>query len=302
MERRKPIVPGTGFITDVTASRTLRWVALYALGMTAYSALPVLLDSRLHFLEELQLPPDLHAVFTLVLGWLLVFRTNTSYSRWWEARQLWGSLVNISRNLAIKVADLVRADDTELRKFRLEIIAYSYALRDHLRGESGLQKLPGFEASNDYPSHVPSYLMGRMYERFGAWKSDGFIDGHELRALDLEARNFLEICGGCERIRNTLVVRSYRTFSRQCVALYLITFPWGIVDTFGWWTLPLTAMVSYFMLGLETVAGHVEQPFGYDEDDLNLDGLCSTIEVTVGEVFDRRTARGNADRRSYPVR
>ncbi|MCA9060223.1 MAG: hypothetical protein KDA85_17060, partial [Planctomycetaceae bacterium] len=101
----------------------------------------------------------------------------------------------------------------------------------------------------------------------------------------------LDICGGCERIRNTRVVTSYRLFARQCVWLYLITLPWGIVDTFGWWTILLTAMLSYFMLGLEIVAEHVEEPFGLDEDDLDLDGLCRTIEVTTTEIFDRRLAR-----------
>ncbi len=207
-----------------------------------------------------------------------------------------GALVNVSRNLAIKVADLCKAGENELQKLRVEIVAYAYGLKDHLRGESRLQNLVGFEDCKDQPSHVPSYLITRVYEELGAWKADGFIDGDELRVLDAEARQFLDICGGCERIRNTLVVRSYRTFARQCVGLYLLTLPWGIVESFHWWTIPLTGIVAYFMLGLETVAEHVEEPFGLDEDDLDLENLCKTIEVTVGEVFDRRLARQSSSR------
>ena len=280
-----------GVVTEIGRSATLRKVSFYSIGVAAYALLPVWMEVRSAYGEHISLPSEFHAVFTLVLGWLLVFRTNASYARWWEARKLWGGLVNISRNMAIKVADLCKAGDDELNKFRIEIIAFAYGLKDHLRNESSLQKLDGFEACPDQPSHVPSYLMTRMYEEISSWKADGFIDGDDLRVLDAEARQFLDICGGCERIRNTRVVRSYRTFARQCIGLYLVTFPWGVVDSLRWWTIPLTATVSYFMLGLETVAEHVEEPFGYDEDDLDLDGLCKTIAVTVQEVFDRRQER-----------
>ena len=72
------------------------------------------------------LSSDLHAALTVVLvGWLLVFRTNASYSRWWEARRLWVRLVNVSRNLAIKVADLARADHDGLNRFRIDVVAFS---------------------------------------------------------------------------------------------------------------------------------------------------------------------------------
>ena len=278
-------------VTEIGRSATLRSVSWYALAVAAYSLVAVWAETQSQMGDLISLPSDLHAAFTLVLGWLLVFRTNSSYARWWEARKLWGSLVNISRNMAIKVSDLCGAGSDDLNKFRIIIIAFAYGLKDHLRNESALQKLDGFEACNDHPTHVPSYLITRMYEEIGAWKADGFIDGDDLRVLDSEARQFLDICGGCERIRNTRVVRSYRTFARQCVFLFLATFPWGVVDSFRWWTVPLTGIVAYFMLGLETVAEHVEEPFGYDEDDLNLDGLCSTIRVTVCEVFDRRMDR-----------
>ncbi|MCA9061980.1 MAG: bestrophin family protein [Planctomycetaceae bacterium] len=285
---------GRELVTHVAQSRTLSQVSLYSAAAAAYAVIPAWLMTEEHLGALVQVPPDLHAALTLVLGWLLVFRTNTSYARWWEARTLWGALVNTCRNMAIKVADLVRAGDEELLKFRTEIVAFPLSLRDHLRDGSTLQNLPGFQDCPDQPSHVPSYLITRMYEEIGSWKSHGFIDGDELRVLDEEARRFLDICGGCERIRNTRVVGSYRLFARQCVWLYLLTLPWGIVDSFGWWTILLTGLLSYFMLGLETVAEHVEEPFGDDEDDLDLDGLCRTIEISTTEIFDRRLAR-NAD-------
>ena len=98
----------------------------------------------------------------------------------------------------------------------------------------------------------------------------------------------MDICGGCERIHRTRIVGSYRTFARQCVLLFLLTLPWGIAHDFGWWTIPITIMSSYFMLGLEIVAEHVEEPFGLDEDDLDLDGMSIKIRQSIEEIFSQR--------------
>lgn len=276
--------------------RTMHSVSRFVLGVTLYAVLAVYVETRTRYHLYVEMPADLHAAFALVLGWLLVFRTNTAYDRWWEARKLWGGLVNVSRNLAIKACDLCHTDHAEQRAFCTSIVAFSYALKDHLREGATLQSLPGFADIEDQPEHVPGYLMTRIYRQIRAWKAAGQIDGDDMRVLDAEARQFLDICGGCERIRKTLVVRSYRRFARQCVGLYLVTFPWGIVDSFRLWTVPLTAIVTYFMLGLEIVAEHVEEPFGYDEDDLDLERLCETIHVTVHEILDRQTASAGPQR------
>ena len=97
----------------------------------------------------------------------------------------------------------------------------------------------------------------------------------------------MDICGACERIAKTPMVRSYRIFARQCIFLFLFTLPWGLVQDFMAWTLPLTIVVSYFMVGMEIVAEHVEEPFGFDEDDLDLEGMSATIANSVEEIFYR---------------
>ncbi len=262
-------------------------MTLYALLIGLYSAIPAVKEATA-FRDFGDLPSSMHAAFTLFLGVLLVFRTNAAYARWWEARTLWGALVNVSRNLAVKVNMLIQVDSEELSSVRKMMLRFPRLLRDHLRRKS-------VEPDDEFLTpdvaclpHVPSELVERMYQIFGRWKQSGKIDGESLRLLDLESRELLNICGGCERIRNTRIVRSYRIFARQCVLLYLLTFPWGIADDFNWWTIPMTTIIAYFMLGLETVAEHVEEPFGLDEDDLDLDGLCNTITASVSQIFERR--------------
>lgn len=284
-----------GIVTPIARSATLRNVAVYAILVGAYSAIAVWQELRL-FDEGAAAPSQLHAALAIVLGWLLVFRTNTAYDRWWEARKLWGRLVNISRNLAIKATTFAPTQNPQ--QLERLMVAFPYALKDHLRQGAKLSQLPGFDDKDEAvesPQHVPNYVSQQIYLELERWRLAGSLNHEQWRVLDEELRLLLDICGGCERIRNTRVVRSYRVFARQCTVLYLLTLPWGIALEFGWWTVPMTTLTAYFMVGLETVAEHVEEPFGYDEDDLDLEGLCGTIEKTVQEIVQRTVVADKAN-------
>ncbi len=274
-------------IVPLFQSRTLTYIGSLALGVGLYSCLPILLTSYLNS-EFGKIPSQFHAALSLVLGWLLVFRTNSAYARWWEARTLWGSLVNSSRNLAIKLTCLTKLTDDDVRILQKPLATFPIALMEHLRRPAS----PGQSSRSDGQSsdwdHLPAKLVQEIYLWIGSAKANGKIDGHELRVIDLELAKLLEICGGCERIARTPIVRSYRTFARQCILLFLLSLPWGISNDFGWWTIPLAIITTYFMLGMEIVAEHVEEPFGLDEDDLDLEGLCKTIELSVAEIFENR--------------
>ena len=269
-------------IQRILFSRTLLGIATLAVLAGVYAAFCV-------WLELLIAPrfsgrtPNFHVTLSLVLGLLLVFRTNAAYARWWEARILWGSLVNTSRNLAVKIVTIpVAASKNEIDDAGRLVLAFPYALRDRLRNT----------VSNDVPAefddaaHKPGAIVKRLYQLFTGWRREGHIDGADLRILDAEATKLLEICGACERILGTRMTRSYRRFARQCVALFLMILPWEMAVTIEWWTAPMVAVIAYFMIGLEVVAEHVEEPFGHDEDDLDLDGLCATIDRTAGEILN----------------
>lgn len=281
------------------SGRTLSYVMTLACLAGLYACLPMAKELS-SFRDMGDTAPELHAALSLIVGWLLVFRTNTAHARWWEARTLWGALINASRNLALKVSRLgsVSANDKQL--VRQLIIDFAIALKLHLRQEPAAQSVidalstqnpaqtinhPRAEPEPANRSHIPLAIANEIYRLMGNWKTTGAIDGDELRVIDAEALRLMDICGACERIQKTRIVRSYRVFARQVVLLFLLTLPWGIVHDFGWWTIPLTAMTAYFMLGLEVVAEHVEEPFGHDDDDLDLDGMCRTIDHSVNEIF-----------------
>jgi ion channel-forming bestrophin family protein len=267
-------------------SRTLLHVSSIALSAGLYSFFAVWKENS-SLRDFGDIPSQIHAAMSLTLGWLLVFRTNSAYARWWEARTLWGSLVNASRNLAVKLTCLVRLADQDSEFLQSRISEFPKALMGHLRCAPTVQLDPRADGGSTNDDHRPALIVQELYGWLGNQKDAGRVDGDVMRVIDVELAKLLEVCGACERIARTPIVRSYRVFARQCILLFLLTLPWGIVSDFGWWTIPLTTITAYFMIGMEIVAEHVEEPFGHDEDDLDLEGLCKTIECSIGEIFDR---------------
>ena len=252
-----------------------------ALLMGLYSLVPFLVGQYVELPHQQSPPSILYAALGLTLSVLLVLRTNTAYDRWWEGRKFWGRLVNVSRNLVIKTRAFAGPEPEEMRAFAARLSEFAVVLRDHLR--AGAPTLATTTA--DQPAHHrPSRVVSEIYEQMGGWLRSGLLDGERLRTLDLEARELLEICGGCERIVKTPLARSYRTFMRQGVWLYLLFLPWGLGGELRYMTIPLTVIQTYLFIAIDELARAIENPFGNDEDDLDLDSICRAIEQSLRDL------------------
>ncbi len=255
------------------------------IGLLGAYAVAVVIIANLELGGYINVHATFHALLGLVLGVMLVFRINTANDRWWEGRRLWGQLTNDSRNLAIKVQTCVQVDETEKQDFSRYLIAFAFALKEHLRRGVKLQDLKNFQTTEAEPVHVPAWLARSVFERFQNWRKRGLLDELEMLFLDRQASALMDICGGCERIRRTPLAKSYRWFERQLIVIYLLTLPWGLLEDFGIWTIPTVVLIGYFMIGIETIAADIEEPFGTDADDLRLDDLCRSIDASVREIM-----------------
>lgn len=227
---------------------------------------------------------------TLLLGLLLSFRNQAAYSRWWEARGLWGKLTNDSRNLCAKCAAFVPADVLAKSSIATILVSFPVALKRHLRKESfRLKDLPEFEHEDTNPHHVPLDLAHRLFATIGNWKRDGHIDQAILLSLDSHARGLLEVCGGCEKIRNTGLSPAYILLLRAGLFFNVLAAPWLIVPEDGLWSLPAVLLVCFFLFGVELIDAIVEEPFGEDRNDLDLDSYCRTIRMSVEESLPSPT-------------
>lgn len=259
-------------------------IIIFVLFFGVYSSVVVYLELE-YLARIINIRSTAHSLLAIALGTLLVFRTNTAYDRWWEARKLWGQLVNDCRNLAIKIYACVRISEEEKQLFGEKLTAFCFALKDHLRGKSTLQSYKVFEKYTETPLHVPLFICRHLYQEIESWRVKRKLGSIELFFLDTHAASLMNICGACERIRNTPIAGSWRIFIRQIIIVYLLTLPWGLVEDLKVWTIPISILVGYFMIGMEAIAETIEEPFGLDKDDLKLDLFCSTIEKSIDEVM-----------------
>jgi putative membrane protein len=217
-------------------------------------------------------------VNTLILGLLMGFRNRTAYARWWEARGLWGKLTNDSRNLAAKCAAFVPAEALAGSRVADILVAFPEALKRHLRNEPcRLRDLPEFEREDAQPPHVPLYLAQRLFAAIATWQGEGRIDGPTVWILDGHARGLLDVCGACEKIRTTPLSPTYKGLLRTGLVLNVLVAPWVIVPESGLWSLPVVLLACFFFFGVELIDSIVEEPFGPERDDLDLDRYCRTI-------------------------
>lgn len=232
----------------------------------------------------------MHSLVGFVISMLLVFRTNTAYERWWEGRKQWGALVNVSRNLAIRMADVVPKDDTQTRQyFRVLITNYVFALKEHLRSgakRSEMEQHPQIDIDSILSrSHVPNALAQQLYTALLQLRTDGRISEQQLLSFDAMLSQFTDITGACERIRKTPIPYSYSAFIKKFIFLYVISLPFGIVSEFNYATVPVTIFVFYILASLELIAEEIEDPFGTDTNDLPTDDIAKTIQSNLSELL-----------------
>ncbi len=236
--------------------------------------------------------PILHNLLGFAISMLLVFRTNTAYDRWWEGRKLWGNLVNNSRNLAIKLSAILPTDDKEHRSFFRKIIpAYAYALHNHLKSEK--TRIALFETNEqlhlmkdiDHNKHIPNQVALLMFKHIQQLYKEGKIDGNQLIVLNGELQSFTEVCGACERIKNTPIPYSYSVFIKKFIFFYIITLPIGYVFTLSYYVIPVVAFVFYVLASLELIAEEIEDPFGGDDNDVPSDKISENIHKHIAELI-----------------
>lgn len=232
----------------------------------------------------------LHNLLGFALSMLLVFRTNTAYDRWWEGRRLWGSLINNSRNLAIKLDSFLPKDDLANRSFFMKLIPrFAFELRNHLQSEQTrfeLDENPHPEIPDfDRTKHVPNQVVSLVMKRINHLYNQKSITGEQLLFLNNELMSLLDICGSCERIKNTPIPYSYSSFIKKFVFIYVVTLPIGYVFSLGYLVIPVVMFIFYVLASLELIAEEIEDPFGKDTNDLPMQRMAETIQKNLTEIL-----------------
>jgi putative membrane protein len=227
----------------------------------------------------------MHSMLGFVISLLLVFRTNTAYDRWWEGRKLWGALVNNSRNLSIKISTMLE-EDSDRQYFRKMIPGYASILNKHLSNEeTGKQLFDDTELDIDHHKHKPNQIAKMIFQKVNDLYLQNKITGDQLIVLNEELKSFTDICGACERIKNTPIPYSYSAFIKKFIFFYVMTLPFGYVFSLGYYSIPVVIFIFYVLASLELIAEEIEDPFGYDANDLPTEKIASNIKKHVEEIL-----------------
>ena len=231
-----------------------------------------------------------HTLIGFVLSMLLIFRTNTAYERWWEGRKLWGSFVNNSRNLALKLNAFLPEASTEQRAmFRALIHNFIHASKDHLRKGVDVKKLTvegGYDAAYFAKGgHVPNQVLKALFVEINRLYTSGEISGEQLIVLNAELQSFADNLGACERIKKTPIPYAYSLFLKKVIFLYVFTMPIGFVLDYSYWAVPVVTLIFYAFASIEVIAEEIEDPFGTEANDLPTDSISETIRANLHDIL-----------------
>jgi ion channel-forming bestrophin family protein len=266
----------------------LRNIVPQLVAMTAFALVVTLVHGQVYrWKVPLNFVP--FSIIGLTLAIFLGFRNSTSYARFWEARSLWGSVLNETRTLVRQALTL--DDDTQhAPALAARLIAFAHALRHQLRTT---------DAAADLARLLPAAEVERLAQaRFkpamlllmaGEWLRDrrhaGSLSAAGVQAMEVPLGRLTEALGGCERIASTPIPFTYSVIIHRTIYLYCFLLPFGLVDAIGAMTPVIVAFVAYTFFALEALGAEIEEPFGLQPNDLALDAMSRTIERSLREML-----------------
>lgn len=256
-------------------------IAAYS-GAIAYFEVEYLKLENTSHIKNLSL---IHTTLGFVISLLLAYRINSAYDRWWEGRKLWGALVNNSRNLAIKLSVMLK-DEKDLAYFRKLIPSYASMLNKHLKDEeTSMQLFEHVDLVLDHHKHRPNQIAKMLFQKINDLYETKKITGDQLIILNAEVQSFTDICGACERIKNTPIPYSYSTFIKKFIFLFILTLPYSYVFSLGYFVIPVVSFIFYVLASIELISEEIEEPFGTDANDLPIKKIAENIKKHIEELI-----------------
>jgi ion channel-forming bestrophin family protein len=253
-------------------------IALRSLLVTLLASVIVLVET-LHpaYFSKVNATP--FTLLGLSLSIFMSFRNNACYDRWWEGRKQLGQMIIDVRSLIRETQ--VLSDPAERAGLLRGLCGFAHGLIARLRVEDEAQAIkPWLEVDTNHPN-LPDNVLQKVGTRFSALAEQGVIS--EWRYTQLEARlvSLSQVQASCERIKSTPLPFPYTLLLHRTIYLFCILLPFAMAEPLGWLTPVFTAIVSYTFFGLDEIGDDLEDPFGFDENDLPCNAIVRTVEREV---------------------
>jgi ion channel-forming bestrophin family protein len=290
------------WIEAITIQGSATPLVLGRVAMFGVIALVVTAIDRYEHLPNLGIDVAPYEVAGAALGLLLVLRTNAGYDRWWEARRLWGGIVNQSRNLAIAALAYGPDDPAWRDRFVRRVAAFAHVSRRSLRGERGLPEVaallgPDEAARIAAAEHMPGAVARALGDDLRLACDRLGMDRFAFLQADRERAALIDHLGGCERILRTPLPRAYTIQIRRFILLFLGMLPFALLTKVGWLTPLITVLVAYPIFSLDHIGSELQDPFSIGRlNHLPLDDICATIEGNLLALLDPGPDAAHPDR------
>lgn len=247
-------------------------------------------------ITSISIPMTIHTVLGTIISLLLAFRSNQAYDRWWEARIIWGAIVNDSRTLARQIISLMdnTYDDESIKPFKHRMInrqiAWCYALGQGLRKKDPMPFIKKFvseeevEFVEEFDNKHVGLLQLHARDLRNALKQ-GWINPYQQIEIDGTLTKLCDSMGKCERIKNTVFPSTYSLYIHLALHFFIILLPFGLVDLFGLFMVPVLMVIAACFFLIEKMAIHLQDPFENKPTDTPVLTISRNIERDLKQMM-----------------
>ncbi len=258
---------------------------LYVIGVwVAYSPLGI---------EEIDIKMSIATILGFTVSLLLGFRTAASYDRWWEARKVWGGIVNDSRTVVRQGIAFTGNGEIhqEVKQLAHYMIAWCYALKNGLRKQDPLSEVGDYLSEEEKKmlsgkNNKHNEILKLMELKLKELRDQDKIDGFQHVAMDNSLKQLCDHMGKCERIKNTIFPQRYRGYTHRGIVIFLIMLPYGMLFSTGPFSIAICSIVAFFFLMIESIAYSLQDPFSNEGSDTPMSALSRTIEINILEMLN----------------
>ncbi|GGB12441.1 MULTISPECIES: bestrophin family protein [Mucilaginibacter] len=265
-------------------------VAVYAVAIALFH----------RFLPEyrISIPIAVPAILATIISLLLAFRSNQAYDRWWEARSIWGAIVNDSRSLVRELITFLDGDNAvceEIEGFKKRFvyrqIAWCHGLSQSLRKQDPYAKNAHLLVDEEVKfthrfTNMPNSLLKLHGLDLKLAYKNGWLNDYQQVQIDGTLNRLCDAMGKCERIKNTVFPVTYSLYIHFCLYLFIILLPFGLIEFFGMFEVPLIIAIAAAFLLVEKMAIHLQDPFENKPTDTPTTAISQTIERDLKQMLN----------------
>ncbi|MFG4003942.1 bestrophin family protein [Flavobacterium aquidurense] len=246
---------------------------------------------------SVDIPIAIPTMVGTIISLLLAFKSNQAYDRWWEARIIWGSIVNESRTLVRQMLTFYKDPEfsVEANEFKENFtkrqIAWCYSLGQALRNKDAIKPIKDLiseEEVNFVKNHqnIPNAILLLHARDLRIARKDKRLNAYQQVEIDKTLTRLCDAMGKCERIKNTIFPTTYSMYIRMTLCLFILLLPFGLISLLSWFAIPLITVIAGMFFLIEKMAIHLQDPFENRPTDTPVTTISNTIEKNLMQMLN----------------